>query len=149
MMWSTRKIHKWKVQVHTFGWFATSCILSVSTIDLFSKKVPKIWKNPPLLLTLLSKLQNKCEILSNFLAFSQYLDFKRHLLCFEWSLRIVKAVNMAIAFIRRIINTPIARPDWLKAQGRATTDVPIIVFQMVNLHRIGTLILGSGVLWSF
>ena len=85
--------------------------------------------------SILSKLQSKCEILSNFVAFSQYLDFKRHLLCFEWSLRIVIAVNMAIAFIRRIINTPIARPDWLKAQGRATTDVPIIVFQMVNLEN--------------
>ena len=109
-------------------------LLSVSTIYLFPKKATKIWKNLQLLLTLLSKLQNECEILSNFMAFSQYLD----LLCFECSLRIVKAVNMAIAFIRRIINTPIARPDWLKAQGRATTDVPIIVFQMVNLHKKGT-----------
>ena len=113
-------------------------LLSVSTIYLFSRKATKIWKNLQLLLTLLSKLQNECEILSNFMAFSQYLEFKRHLLCFEWSLRIVIAVNMAIAFIRRIINTPIARPDWLKAQGRATTDVPIIVFQMVNLQRKGT-----------
>ena len=41
----------------------------------FSEKVTKIWKNLTLVLTILSKRQNRREIFSNFVAFSQYLNF--------------------------------------------------------------------------
>ena len=34
-----------------------------------------------------------------------------------------------------IRNNPIARPDWCNAHGKATTDVPIIVFHMANLKK--------------
>ena len=57
------------------------------------------------------------------------------LLCFVWSLTIVKAVKVAIAVIPMIRNNPIARPDWCNAHGKATTDVPIIVFHMANLKN--------------
>ena len=48
---------------------------------------------------------------------------------------IVKAVKVAIAVIPMIRNNPIARPDWCNAHGKATTDVPIIVFHMANLKK--------------
>ena len=57
------------------------------------------------------------------------------LLCFVWSLTIVKAVKVAIAVIPMIRNIPITRPDWCNAHGKATTDVPIIVFHMANLKN--------------
>ena len=40
----------------------------------FSEKAIKTWKNLPLVLTLISKLQKNWEIFSNFVAFSQYLN---------------------------------------------------------------------------
>ena len=42
----------------------------------FSEKATKIRKNLPLVLTLLSKCCNRWEIFSNFVAFSQCLNFK-------------------------------------------------------------------------
>ena len=57
------------------------------------------------------------------------------LLCLVWSLTIVKAVKVAIAVIPMIRNIPITRPDWCNAHGKATTDVPIIVFHMANLKN--------------
>ena len=57
------------------------------------------------------------------------------LLCLVWSLTIVKAVKVAIAVIPMIRNIPITRPDWCNAHGKATTDVPIIVFHMANLKK--------------
>ena len=41
----------------------------------FSEQATKIWKNLPFVLTLLSKHQNKWKMFSNFVAFSQCLNF--------------------------------------------------------------------------
>ena len=41
----------------------------------FSEKAIKTWKNLPLVLTFISKLQKKWDIFSNIVTFSQYLNF--------------------------------------------------------------------------